>query len=248
MVKKVKKFYSALQKKILNMFYLNKKETRLVILQRIELLSNFFKKVRKLFGRRLFTNFISKFFLNPTSVGRAYCKDMKNEYETIRNYVNPQNKTILSIGGGLGGLELILNKEFNVKSFTFIERNFVSPKIKYGWDSNNNEGYNDLDLLKNFLIKNNLPSSKFTIFDYDKGVLPNTKFDLVISLFSLDYHYDFNIYLDYLKKVSHKNTKIVFDTIRADYFKNIFKEIHILSSRTNTVHKSQRLICSDFLS
>ena len=230
------------------MFYLDKKETRLVILQRIELLSNFLKKIRKLFGRRLFTNFISKFFLNPISIGRAYFDDMSSEYKSIKNYINPQNKEILSIGGGLGGLELILNKKFNVKSFTFIERNFISPKIKYGWDSNNNEGYNDLDLLKNFLIKNDLPSSKFTIFDYDKDVLPNKKFDLVISLFSLDYHYDFNIYLNYLKQISHKETKIVFDTIRADYFKGIFKEIDILNSRINTVHKSQRLICSDFLS
>ena len=230
------------------MFYLDKKETRLVILQRIELLSNFLKKIRKLFGRRLFTNFISKFFLNPISISRAYFDDMNSEYKSIKNYINPQNKEILSIGGGLGGLELILNKKFNVKSFTFIERNFISPKIKYGWDSNNNEGYNDLDLLKNFLIKNDLPFSKFTIFDYDKDVLPNKKFDLVISLFSLDYHYDFNIYLNYLKQISHKETKIVFDTIRADYFKGIFKEINILSSRINTVHKSQRLICSDFLS
>jgi|TARA_B110000240_G_scaffold196469_1_gene248726 hypothetical protein len=230
------------------MFYLDKKETRLVILQRIELLSNFLKKIRKLFGRRLFTNFISKFFLNPISIGRAYFDDMSSEYKSIKNYINPQNKEILSIGGGLGGLELILNKKFNVKSFTFIERNFISPKIKYGWDSNNNEGYNDLDLLKNFLIKNDLPFSKFTIFDYDKDVLPNKKFDLVISLFSLDYHYDFNIYLNYLKQISHKETKIVFDTIRADYFKGIFKEIDILNSRINTVHKSQRLICSDFLS
>jgi len=230
------------------MFYLNKKETRLIILQRIELLSSFFKKIRKFFGRRLFTNFISKFFLNPESIGKAYFNDMKSEYETIRKYVNPQNKDILSIGGGLGGLEVILNKKFDVKSFTFIERNFVSQKIIYGWNNNNNEGYNDLDLLKFFLIKNDLPSTKFTIFDYDKEQLPNKKFDLVISLFSLDYHYDFNIYLDYLKNISHKNTQIIFDTIRADYFKNVFKEINIVNNITNTVHKSQRLICSGFLS
>ena len=229
------------------MFYLNKKESRLVVLQRIEILSSFFKKVRKLFGRRLFTSFISKFFLNPISVGKIYFKDMKSEYETIKDYIDPQNKEVLSIGGGLGGLELILNKEFDIKSFTFIERNFVSPKIKYGWDHKNNEAYNDLNLLKNFLIKNGLSSEKFSIFDYDREVLPNKKFDLIISLFSLDYHYDFNIYLDYLKKNSHKETKIVFDTIRADYFKSVFKEVHLVSSRTNTVHKSKRLICKDFI-
>ena len=229
------------------MFYLNKKETRLIVLQRIEILNSFFKKIRKLFGRRLFTNFISKFFLNSSSVSRAYYNDMNNEYESIKNYIDLKNKEILSIGGGLGGLELILNREFDIKSFTFIERDFVSPKIKYGWDSKNNEAYNDLNLLKDFLIKNGLPPSKFSIFNYDKEALPNKKFDLIISLFSLDYHYDFNIYLDYLHKNSHKSTKIIFDTIRADYFKTIFKEVHILSSRTNTVHKSKRLVCSNFI-
>ena len=68
------------------MFYLNKKETRLVVLQRIELLNSFFKKLRKLFGRRLFTSFISRFFLNPITIGKAYFNDMRSEHETIKDY------------------------------------------------------------------------------------------------------------------------------------------------------------------
>ena len=172
---------------------------------------------------------------------------MKNEYENIKEYIDPENKNILSIGGGLGGLEIILNNNFDVKNFSFIERNFVSKKVRYGWDSNNNEAYNDLNLLNNFLVKNGLYQSKFSIFDYDKDVLPNKKFDLVISLFSLDYHYNFDIYLDYLKKNSYKDTKIIFDTIRADYFKSIFKEVILINSRTNTVHSSKRIICSNFI-
>ena len=229
------------------MFYLDKKEARLIILQRIELLNIFLKRIRKLLGRYLFTNFISKFFLNPKTVGKLYFNDMKNEYECIKNYIDPENKNILSIGGGIGGLEIILNNNFNVKNFSFIERNFVSKKVRYGWDSNNNEAYNDLNLLNNFLVKNGLYQSKFSIFDYDKDELPNKKFDLIISLFSLDYHYNFDIYLDYLKKNTHKDTKIIFDTIRADYFKSIFKEVILINSRTNTVHSSKRIICSNFI-
>ena len=229
------------------MFYLNKKEARLIILQRIELLNTFLRRIRKLFGRYLFTNFISKFFLNPTTLGKLYFDDMKNENESIKNYIDPKNKNILSIGGGLGGLEIILNKDFDVKNFSFIERNFVSKRVRYGWDSNNNEGYNDLSLLNNFLIKNGLSHLKFNIFDFDRDVLPDKKFDLVISLFSLDYHYNFDIYLNYLKKNTHKDTKIIFDTIRADYFKSIFKEVILINSRTNTVHSSKRIICSNFI-
>ncbi|MDC3355432.1 class I SAM-dependent methyltransferase, partial [Candidatus Pelagibacter sp.] len=128
-----------------------------------------------------------------------------------------------------------------------IERNFVSKRVRYGWDSNNSEGYNDLSLLNNFLIKNGLSHLKFNIFDFDRDVLPDKKFDLVISLFSLDYHYNFDIYLNYLKKNTHKDTKIIFDTIRADYFKSMFKEVILINSRTNTVHSSKRIICSNFI-
>jgi hypothetical protein len=229
------------------MFQLNKKEARLIILQRIELISNFLKSVRRFFGRYFFTNFISKYFLSTKNVGKVYFEDMHQEFESINSAIEPYNKNLLSIGGGLGGLELVINKKFNVKSFTFIERNYVSKKVKYGWDNKNNEAYNDLIIQRNFLTKNGMESSRFKIFDYDNDQLPKDKFDIIISLFSLDYHYDFKIYLDYLKNNTHKESKIIFDTIRPDYFKNIFNEVIILKDRTKTIHSSKRIMCSNFI-
>ena len=229
------------------MFQLNKKEARLIILQRIELISNFLKRVRKFFGRYFFSNFISKYFLSTKNVGKVYFEDMHQEFESINSVINPHNKNLLSIGGGLGGLELVINKKFSVKSFTFIERNYISKKVKYGWDNKNNEAYNDISIQKNFLIKNGMESSRFTIFDYDNDQLPKDKFDIIISLFSLDYHYDFTIYLEYLKNNTHKESKIIFDTIRPDYFKNIFNKVIILKDRTKTIHGSKRIMCSNFI-
>ena len=229
------------------MFQLNRKEARLIILQRIELISNSLKKIRKVFGRYLFSNFISKYFLSTSGVAKAYFQDMHQEFETINSAIDLHNKNLLSIGGGLGGLELVINKKFSVKSFTFIERNYVSKKVKYGWDNKNNEAYNDTSIQKNFLIKNGMESSRFTIFDYDNDQLPKDKFDIIISLFSLDYHYDFKIYLDYLKSITHRHSKIIFDTIRPDYFKNIFKEVVILKDRSKAIHGSKRIMCRDFL-
>ena len=178
---------------------------------------------------------------------KVYFEDMHQEFESINSAIDPYNKNLLSIGGGLGGLELVINKKFNVKSFTFIERNYVSKKVKYGWDNKNNEAYNDLIIQRNFLIKNGMESSKFKIFDYDNDELPKGKFDIIISLFSLDYHYDFKIYLEYLKDNTHTQSKIILDTIRPDYFKNIFKEVVILKDRPRAIHGSKRIMCSDFL-
>ena len=149
---------------------------------------------------------------------------------------------------GPGGLELIINQNLPSKNYYFIERNFISKKVKYGWGGTiNNEAYNDLEIQKRFLENNGMHNSQINIFDYDKDKLPDQKFDVVISLLSLDYHYDFEIYAEYLKKISKPNTRIIFDTIRPDYFLKVFKNVKILTIQEKTIHKSKRVLCSEFL-
>ena len=229
-------------------FNLPKGAARLIVLQRIELINPFLIKLRKFFGRYIFSNFITKYFLNSNLIAKKYHDVMLKEFSTIEKFIKIEDKSFLSIGGGMGGLELIINQTFKNNDYYFIERNYVSKKVKYGWGGMiNDEGYNNLDLQKIFLKINEMNESQIKIFDYDNDNLPEKKFDVIISLLSLDYHYDFNIYVEYLKKVSKINTKIIFDTIRAEYFKKIFKNVEIIRSDTDTVHKSKRIICSQFL-
>ena len=70
------------------MFKINNKEARLIVLQRIELISNFIKKIRKIFGRYLFSNFISKYFLSNKNIGKAYFEDMHQEFESIGSFMD----------------------------------------------------------------------------------------------------------------------------------------------------------------
>jgi len=228
-------------------FILTKEIARLILLQRIQLSSPLQKKIRKLFGRYLFTNFIAKFFINTNTISKKYHELMISEFDTIKKYLNKKNQLYLSIGGGLGGLELIIDKNFKDKNYYFIEKNYISKKIIYGWDIKNKEGYNNLKLLNFFLTNNGMNPSKINIFNFDTDKLPSKKFDVVVSFFSLDYHYDFKFYIDYLKKNSHPNTKIIFDTIRADYFLKIFRNVEIIKTDEKIIHKSKRIICSDFI-
>ena len=229
------------------MFNVNNKEARLIVLQRIELCSDFIKKIRKFFGRYIFSNFITKYFLNSKTISKSYYNRMSEEFKTFENHIDHKDKNLLSIGGGMGGLEVILNNNCEISFFDFIERNFVSKKVVYGWNDNNSEAYNNLNLQTQFLIKNGLPEEKFKVYDFDNDALPSKKFDTVISLYSLDYHYDFNLYLEYLKKNTHNQSKIIFDTVRPDFFKGIFKEVIILSETSKRVHSSKRLLCRNFL-
>ena len=232
----------------MNNFILTRQAARLAVLQRIELAGNFLIRIRKLFGRYIFSNLITRFFLNTNKIGKKYYEVMSNEFLVLENFIKESDKLVLSIGGGIGGLELIINQKYEKKKFFFIERNYVSKKIKYGWGGKiNSEAYNNLNIQKKFLIMNQMKNDQINIFDYDNGKLPEIKFDVVISLLSLDYHYDFDLYKDYLKKVSSDNTKIIFDTIRADYFEKIFKKVEIIKTDVDTVHKSKRIVCSEFL-
>ena len=232
----------------MNSFVLPKKATRLIVLQRIELAGNILKKIRKLFGRYFFSNFITKYFLNSVKIGNEYYKIMHNEFLTIKKFISDDDNLFLSIGAGVGGLEAIINQNLPEKNYFFIEKNYISKKVKYGWTGQSkSEAYNSLDIQKEFLLANKMNDQQINIIDFDEGNLPMKKFDIITSFFSLDYHYDFDLYNDYLKKVSKKNTKIIFDTIRADFFKKIFKNVEIIKSRSDTVHKSKRIMCSEFI-
>ena len=226
-------------------FLLPNKAARIIVLQRIDLASLFVKKLRKLFGRYIFSNFITKFFLNTDYIAARYYKTMSDEFLSLKKYISENDNLLLSIGGGIGGLEVIINKNLKNKTFYFIERNYISKKVKYGWG--NDEAYNSFELQKSFLKINNMNEKDFYLIDYDNDQLPLIKFDIITSLFSLDYHYDFNLYIEYLKKVSKPDTTIIFDTIRAEYFKSVFKNVEIINSDIDTVHQSKRIVCSNFI-
>tara|TARA_X000000950_G_scaffold218264_1_gene262723 strand:- start:786 stop:1478 length:693 start_codon:yes stop_codon:yes gene_type:complete len=226
-------------------FNLNRNLAQLALLQRIELADDKLKKVRKIFGRFLFSKIFSKYLINVQKISENYLDVMIKELDTINNFVIGK-KFFLSIGAGIGGLELLILRSITYSHISFIEKDYVSNKVKYGWDNLNREAYNNLNLLNFFLKSNEISEERYKIFDSDKKNFPTNKFDIILSIYSLDYHYDFHIYSDYLKRVMKKETILIFDTIRPKFFENIFENVKIIKDDLNTVHKSKRIACTGF--
>ena len=111
-------------------FNLPKKVARLIVLQRIELLSPFLAKIRKLFGRYFFSNFITRFFLDPKIIREKYYKIMADEFSIIERFIDSNDKIFLSIGGGVGGLELIINQKFCFPNLLSETKKYPLIKIK----------------------------------------------------------------------------------------------------------------------
>ena len=226
-------------------FNLDRNLAQLALLQRIELADDKLKKVRKIFGRFLFSKIFSKYLIDVQKISENYLDVMIKELDTINKFVIGK-KFFLSIGAGIGGLELLILKSIANSHISFIEKDYVSNKVKYGWDNLNREAYNNLNLLNFFLKNNEISEERYKIFDSDKKNFPTNKFDIILSIYSLDYHYDFHIYSDYLKRVMKKETILIFDTIRPKFFENIFENVKIIKDDLNTVHKSKRIACTGF--
>ena len=94
--------------------------------------------------------------------------------------------------------------------------------------------------------QNIVKSNRFKIINFDKENLPKENFNLITSLYSLDFHYDFEVYQKYLSSVSDNETVIIFDTIKSNHFKDIFEDVLIIKEDNDTLHKSKRIACRKF--
>ena len=72
---------------MLKKFYIDKNMAKIILFQRIELLNNFQKKIRKIFGRYLFTNFMIKYFLNINKIEDIYYNKMLKEFNDIKGEI-----------------------------------------------------------------------------------------------------------------------------------------------------------------
>ena len=72
-------------------FHLGNKTARLIILQRIELASTLLKKIRKLFGRYIFSTFVSKFFLDKKLLEKKYYALMESELQLLEKHLSFDN-------------------------------------------------------------------------------------------------------------------------------------------------------------
>lgn len=86
-------------------------------------------------------------------------------------------------------INIYLNDYYAKKSyFTLIDKNYVDKKVAYGFN-NNSESYNKLDITKDFLILNGFKIEQLQLIDADENFVLNNKYELIISLFSMGYHY-----------------------------------------------------------
>ena len=148
---------------------IKKKHQKLLLLQRIDLISEKQRFIRKKLGRFLFTNLFVNFFISQKEIENKMNVEFLKEFNSIKKYLPNTSKNILDIGCGLGVINIFLNNYYSKKcNFTLIDKNYVDKKVAYGFD-NNSESYNKLEISKEFLILNGFKTEKLQLINADEN-------------------------------------------------------------------------------
>ena len=227
------------------------KHMRYFLLQRNNYLSPFQKKIRKLFGRFLFTNFFIFFFNSTSRINSKLNKESKIEFNELINFLPSKINNVVDIGSGLGIINIFLEKHFTNKiNFTLIDKNRIEKKVTYGFCTEG-QFYNNFSLTADFLKNNGINMNQIKLIDSDDKNIINNKFDLVISLLSMGYHYPINQYLSFLKKNTHINTIFIFDVAfeneEINIISQLFKNVETVKKSKEVRHNYIRVCCRELL-
>ena len=169
---------------------------------------------------------------------KEFIEDMVKEYQLMNPFLPEKCESILDIGCGIGGIDVLLDKHYNHPKIYLFDSNFTSDKIVYGF-SDKTSFYNDMLATKDMMILNNIKNYFFLNIKYGFEHLEHI--DLIISLLSCGYYYSVEKYLYQIDKSLSYNGTLIIDirqgTKQIEKVKEYFPKIDIIS----TYNKSNRI-------
>lgn len=128
------------------------------------------------------------------TLSQSYARDLAAEYETLLPALPRQLESVLDIGCGLAGIDVLLQRKYGeALDVHLLDRNGVS-EIFYGFKSDG-AFYNSLPLARALLEMNGVPAARVHTHDADRQGFPKAqRFGLIMSLISWGYHYPVKTY------------------------------------------------------
>jgi len=153
--------------------------------------------------------------MTKKKVQDLFSEGMAFEYENIKSYLPKNPATILDIGCGVAGIDVLLGNHYKKlslsPSFFLLDKTDMPTKVYYSFKQRGCY-YNSLDIAKNLLMGNGILEEKISLKEADGKVVGfDAKFDLVISLISWGFHYPVAIYLDEVYAKMNKGGVLIID-------------------------------------
>ncbi len=134
----------------------------------------------------------------------SFSKDMQEEFSQILPSLPSSMTSLLDIGCGVAGFEVVLNQHFKNSVDNYLLDKTATDKTIYYKFEKRGSFYNSLETAKHLLTANSVPETKIHLQEAtpdNKILLSATSIDVVISLISWCFHYPAETYLDEVCRV-----------------------------------------------
>lgn len=139
-----------------------------------------------------------KAFLFPSKISVAFSEDMNKEYDTIKSFLPEKTNSILDIGCGVAGIDVLISRHYqnNIDIF-LLDKTFINDSVYYSFKEKG-AFYNSLQVAKKLLEINGTSPDKIHMQEVqgENKINFQKQFDIVISLISWGFHYPVSTYLD----------------------------------------------------
>lgn len=137
---------------------------------------------------------------------RAYEDSLRFDFATMLPYLPKHCRSVLDVGGGLGGIDVLLAKHYPGLSVSILDGVDDMPLVK-----SHSETFNNQRVAQDFLAKNGVEEVAFV------GVTDAIwqQYDLIVSRRSWCFHYAPDVYAGLVRSVTRAGTPIIVDIRRA---------------------------------
>jgi len=151
-------------------------------------------------------------------IKQRFSDEMTGEYESIRRWLPPRVSTILDIGCGIGGIDVLLFRHYERDAkleFYELDKSTVDDHIHYGFHGQASF-YNSLEATAQTLADNGIERQHVHLLEATGDCridLPG-RVDLVISLLSWGFHYPVRTYLQRVYELMRVGGRLILDVRR----------------------------------
>lgn len=159
----------------------------------------------------------------------AYNIHTDSQYELMRDYLPQKCNTVLDIGSGLGGINVLINRHYGGKPhFELLDGKDDEPVV-----IKHKQTFNNHKVSERFLLANGLENFTLSTPSFQTGL----KKDLIISMNAFMFHIPPWEYYTLLESSLKPGTVCIFKVRRStdylEYIRGLFKEIRVIKRLKN---------------